>query len=107
MTVGAGDSSIAVFELYWNPVSVWSPLATDRKRDRHRGRCCPAASDTVTVALAAFASTVSGVPPITPVAVSMFSPGGRPVAPYSAMPLPLDGLIALIATPTCSEPGAV
>ena len=41
----------------------------------------PAVSVTVTVASAVLASAVSGVPLITPVEVSMSSPGGRPVAP--------------------------
>ena len=41
----------------------------------------PAVSVTVTVALAVFASAVSGVPLTTPVPLSMPSPGGRPVAP--------------------------
>ena len=67
----------------------------------------PAVSLTVTVASAVFASAVSGVPLIAPVPVSMLSPGGSPVALYSSMPMPPVGLIAVIATPTFSEPGAV
>ena len=67
----------------------------------------PAVSLTVTVASAVFASAASGVPPIAPVPVSMLSPGGSPVALYSSMPPPPDGLIAVIAAPTFSEPGAV
>ena len=67
----------------------------------------PAVSLTVTVASAVLASPVSGVPLIAPVAVSMPSPGGSPVALYSSMPVPPVGLIAAIATPTCSEAGAV
>ena len=69
----------------------------------------PAASDTVTVALAVPASAVSGVPPITPVPASMLNPDGSPVALYSSMPPPV-GLIAVIAAidaPTCSEPDGV
>ena len=65
-------------------------------------------SVTVTVALAVFASAVSGVPLMTPVPVSMPSPDGRPVAPYSAMSVSVVlGVMALTATPTCSDKGAV
>ena len=62
---------------------------------------------TVTVASAVFASAVLGVPPITPVAAAMLSPGGSPVALYASMPMLPDGLIAVIATPTFSEAGTV
>ena len=63
---------------------------------------------TVTVALAVFASAVSGVPLMTPVPVSMPSPGGRPVAPYLAMSVSVVlGVMAPMATPTCSDEGVV
>ena len=67
----------------------------------------PAVSRTVTVAMAVLTSAVSGVPLITPFPVSMLSPDGNPVAPYSSMPLPPDGLISAIDSPTCSDDGAV
>ena len=68
----------------------------------------PAVSVTVTVALAVFASAVSGVPLTTPVPVSMPSHGGRPAAPYSAMSVAVVlGVMPPMATPTCSVPGAV
>ena len=41
----------------------------------------PAASETVTVALAVPVAAVSGVPLIAPVEASMDSPDGSPVAP--------------------------
>ena len=91
---------------YWNPVSVWSPFATAGNA-MSTVPVLPAVSLTVTVASAVFASAVSGVPPITPVPVSMFNPGGSPVALYSSMPMPSVGLIAAIATPTFSEAGTV
>ena len=67
----------------------------------------PAASLTVTVAEAVFASAVSGVPLIAPVEPSMASPVGSPVALYPSMPAPPDGFIAAIAWSTLSEVGAV
>ena len=68
----------------------------------------PAASLTVTVTSDTFASAVSGVPLMTPVPVSMTRPDGRPVAPYPAMSAPPPtGLIAVIASPTRSDDGAV
>ena len=67
----------------------------------------PAASLTVTVASAVFASAVSGVPPIAPVPVSRFNPEGNPVTAYSSMPTPPDGLISVIGTPTFNDAGAV
>ena len=67
----------------------------------------PALSRTVTVAVAAAADAAAGVPSIAPLAVSMLSPGGNPVAPYSSMPVPPEAVIRAIATPTLSEPGAV
>ena len=48
-----------------------------------------------------------GVPLIAPVVASMSSPDGRPVALYASIPLPPDGLIAVTASPTLSDPGAV
>ena len=54
------------------------------------------------------ASAVSGVPLIAPVVLSMPSPGGRPVALYSAMSVAVVlGVMALTATPTFSDEGAV
>ena len=67
----------------------------------------PAASFTVTVASAVFALALSGVPPITPVPVSMLNPGGSPVALYASLSLPPVGLIGAIAVPTTRAPGAV
>ena len=67
----------------------------------------PAASDAVTVAVAVLALAVSGAPPITPVPESIANPDGRPVTLYSSMPVPPDGLIAVIASPTFSELGTV
>ena len=109
MTVGAAEPSVTVFELYWNPVSVWSPLATDRERDQHRGRRCPPASVTVTVALAVLAfgrvrraadhtrsNGVDAQPQRQPRgAVLGDAAAARWGSPHS------------IATPTCGEPGAV
>ena len=45
----------------------------------------PAESVTVTVAVAAFAAAVSGVPLMAPVPERMVSPEGSPVALYDAM----------------------
>ena len=67
----------------------------------------PAASRTVTAALAALALAVPGVPEITPVAAAMLNPEGRPVALNASMPATLDGVIAAIAWPTLSVVGAV
>ena len=67
----------------------------------------PAVSLTVTVASAALASAVSGVPPMTPAPASMASPEGRPEALKASMPATLDGVIAAIASPTFSVAGAV
>ena len=64
---------------YWNPLSVWSPLSTAGKVI-DTVSVLPAASLTVTVALAVLALAVSGVPLITPL-VSMASPDGRSAAP--------------------------
>ena len=67
----------------------------------------PAVSDAVIVAEAVLASAVSGVPPIAPVPALTLNPDGSPVALYSSMPLPPEGVIAAIATPTLSDEGAV
>ena len=67
----------------------------------------PAASPTVTVAVAAFASALSGVPPITPVPVLRVNPDGRPAAPYSATSMPPLGLMDVIASPTFRDAGAL
>ena len=67
----------------------------------------PAASDTVIVAVAVFASALSGVPPITPEVGSIPSPGGRPVAPYSSTSTPPLGFMDVIASPTFRDPGAL
>ena len=66
----------------------------------------PAASDTVIVTVAVFASALSGVPLITPPA-SMPSPDGRSAAPYSAMSTPPLGLMDVIASPTFRDTGAL
>ena len=66
----------------------------------------PAASRTVTVAVAVATSAASGVPLITPPA-SMPSPDGRSVALYSAMSMPPEGLSAVIASPTFRDTGAL
>ena len=63
----------------------------------------PAVSDAVTVAVAVLEAAVSGVPLIAPVPEAMLSPDGRPAALYPSMPLPPEGVIAVIATPTCSD----
>ena len=67
----------------------------------------PAASETVTVAVAVDASAVSGAPVISPVLGLRLSPEGNPVAPYWLMPTPPEGLIAGIAMPTVRAAGAV
>ena len=66
----------------------------------------PAASDTVIVAVAVFASALSGVPLITPPA-SITSPDGRPAALYSAMSTPPLGFMDVIASPTFRDAGAL
>ena len=64
-------------------------------------------SVTVTLAKAVLAFAVPGVPSIAPLAVSMPSPGGSPVASWAATSTPPLGFIAAIGTPTVSELGAV
>ena len=66
-----------------------------------------AVSNTVTVTLAVPVAAASGVPLITPVPALMLNPVGSPEASYSLTPMLPVGLIAVIATPTFSEPGAV
>ena len=61
----------------------------------------------LTVTVAGSASAVSGVPPIAPVLALTLSPDGIPVALYASMPLPPERVIAVIATPTCSDEGTV
>ena len=62
----------------------------------------------VTVALAVVASAVSGVPLMAPVPEWMVSPEGSPVALYEAMSVSaVVGVIAVMATPTLSDAGAV
>ena len=104
VTVGAADPNVTEDALYWNPVSVWSPLAT-AGIVMSTVAVLPAVSLTVTVASAVFASAVSGVPPIAPVPVSRFNPEGNPVTAYSSMPTPPDGLISVIGTPTFNVRG--
>ena len=67
----------------------------------------PAVSLRVTVAVAAAASATSGVPETIPVAASIMSPEGRPVALYSSTPSAPAGVIGSIASPTLSVAGAV
>ena len=68
----------------------------------------PAESVTVTVAVAAFAAAVSGVPLMAPVPEWMVSPEGSPVALYDAMSASVVvGVTALMVTPTLSDAGAV
>ena len=67
----------------------------------------PAASLTVTVDSAALALTVSGAPSICPSEASISNPDGNPVALYSSMPVPPEGLIRAIAVPTLRDAGAV
>ena len=66
-----------------------------------------AVSLTVTVATAVFAFAVFGVPLIAPVEVLMLNPDGSPVALYSSMSVPPEGLICVIVVPTFSDEGAV
>ena len=106
VTVGAADPNATEDALYWNPVSVWSPLAT-AGNVIGTSAVLPTASLTVTVTSAVFASAASGVPPIAPVPVSRFNPDGSPVALYSSMPMPPEGFMTAIASPTFSVPGAV
>ena len=104
--MGAALPKVTEDALYWNPVSVWPPLST-AGNVIDTVAVLPASSLTVTVAIATFASAVSGVPLITPVPVSMSSPDGRSVALYSSMPPPPLGFMAVIASPTCNGEGAV
>ena len=53
------------------------------------------------------ALAVSGVPLISPLVSSMLNPDGRSAVLYSPMSLPPEGLMGLIAAPTCSDAGAV
>ena len=64
-----------------------------------------AVSETVTVAFALLEFAVLGVPLITPVIELMLNPDGNPEALYPLMPLPPEGLIDVIRTPTFSERG--
>ena len=59
------------------------------------------------MAVAVFASALSGVPLITPVPVLRVSPDGRPAALYSAMSMPPLGLMDVIASPTFRDAGAL
>ena len=68
----------------------------------------PAESVTVTVTAAVVDSAVSGVPLMAPVPAWMASPEGSPVALYEAMSVSaVLGVIAVMATPTLSDAGAV
>ena len=104
--MGAAEPNATEETLYWNPVSVCSPLAT-AGNSIVTVAVLPAVSEAVTVTLAVSASAVSGVPSITPVPVSKLNPDGSSVAPYSALSLTPDGVIASIGSPTCSVAGTV
>ena len=106
VSVGAVPPTVTVAGSYSNPARSCSPFATiGNSMSTVAG--LPAASLTVTVAVAVFSSAVLGVPLISPLLGSMTRPAGRSAAPYVAMSLPPDGLSAVIASPTVSEPGTV
>ena len=79
VSVGAASVSSTEALLYANPLRICSPLATAGKAIPAVASL-PASSATVTVAVLADASAVSGVPAMTPLDASMLSPDGRPVA---------------------------
>ena len=99
------DPSVTVEALYWNPLSVWSPLPTAGKLI-DTAAVLPARSLTVICAVAVLALAVSGVPLISPF-VSMLNPDGKSATPYSSMSAPPLGLMGLIASPTFSDAGTV
>ena len=106
MTLGTAlDPNATEDALYWNPFSACSPLST-AGNVIVAVTVLPAASLTATVASTVPAAAASGVPLITPLLL-ISSPDGRSVALYSSMPLPPEGLIALIASPTFKDAGAV
>ena len=80
VSAGAVSPNVTVSGLYLNPLRTWSPLSTSGKVSGTSAGL-PASSVTVTVTLAECSSAKLGVPEITPVIVSMISPGGSPVAP--------------------------
>ena len=79
MIVGAVSPKAMLLALYSNPVRVCSPLATTGKVISTVS-VLPAASETVTVAVAVDASAVSGAPVISPVLGLRVRPEGSPGA---------------------------
>ena len=68
----------------------------------------PAASVTVTVAVAVAGLAVSGVPVMTPVPTSMLSPGGRSEEANESMSVAVVlGIMSAMVTPTSRASGAV
>ena len=106
VTLGAAAPYFTRDAPYWNPLSACSPFATAEKVI-DTSSVLPAASLTVTSAVAVLESAVSGVPLITPVPVLRVNPDGRAVALYWSMSTPPLGFMALIASPTCNDDGAL
>ena len=67
----------------------------------------PERSNPDTVAVAVDKNAALGVPLMTPVPELMLNPDGNPAAPNRLIPLPPEGFIAAIGTPTINDSGTV